>query len=385
MFGLGYGEEPWCKPFCCAIGLSSTLSITMVITGAWYLSWSWEEVREGEVEAYQAQIDRWNSERPMFQALQVSVRTNRSVAVLSTNSDPETFHDEENAADLPMYKPLKHWQLGVPFGFMPWLNLSFDDATEEPLLGPAISHVEITLRDPNGKQSIVHVGDFQMARVATQPPHTLHEQSGECVRHGGTYIRGHCWNIERATHICFTVRRISDSDWELHNFNSNRLSGCAAYNGGRWDSIGYSKAPLRDLDGKWEQQVRLEVRSSEDPYLAALNLTQGTLDFGMTAEDEQIWGQLLLTIGCVLAVPPSIALCVYWHCSSNSKGKGKSRYRDFMDDDMEATEYGRRRYISRRPKTRGELAVDVEASAEAELDRRTMHGPARTEQTDAQL
>merc|ERR1711879_313300 len=54
----------------------------------------------------------------------------------------------------------------------------------------------------------------------------------------------------------------------------------------------------------------MEVRSRSDPFLRGLELTGGRLDFGMSANEQREWGRLMLIFGCVLALPPVVALCL---------------------------------------------------------------------------
>jgi len=121
-------------------------------------------------------------------------------------------------------------------------------------------------------------------------------------------------------HLCLQVSKDDSGRWTLFNRASaalsNRSYGCF-WRHGVFQETDYEVVPMGSggLDSATLDMVNfndfsVEVRSSADPWFAAQQATSGTLNFGMSKEEEELLGFILLLMGTVFGVQPCIACCL---------------------------------------------------------------------------
>jgi hypothetical protein len=89
--------------------------------------------------------------------------------------------------------------------------------------------------------------------------------------------------------ICQALER--GAGWQ----NTKEAKGGCSYQSGGFTYYGYKTTP--------SAVVSAVVRSAADPYLKALSLTKGTLNFGATQGQKASTGVWCLVIGCIFMIP----------------------------------------------------------------------------------
>jgi len=159
--------------------------------------------------------------------------------------------------------------------------------------------------------SVVSTEAFPLVRAfARHEPGGVHKH---CGQRRGLNIAGECWVFETLSQLCVQVERGADNRWQLAQRVEGRNTsyGCD-FAGGAWLVPTYRYLPVeRPVSGleQWPtgtidyKDLVLEVRSRSDPYLRALELTHGTLSFGMSAEDEDLLGIVLIILSIGFSCP----------------------------------------------------------------------------------
>ncbi|CAE8696122.1 unnamed protein product, partial [Polarella glacialis] len=83
-----------------------------------------------------------------------------------------------------------------------------------------------------------------------------------------------------------------------------------------WSPATYTTVPPEEIIGRAVSTagVIVELRSNLDPYLVAMETTDGSLNFGTPAYEEGVYGIVLLVIGLVLCFVPQGAFCRWALC-----------------------------------------------------------------------
>jgi len=153
------------------------------------------------------------------------------------------------------------------------------------------------------------------------------------ARHGLQAQNELCWVHWRLTGLCVQISSSPNGTWHLQPRDEKRVTsyGCT-YANGAWLAPEYSLVPsVHHESATWEelssssatfQDFGAEVRSSDDPYLLALELTDGKLVFGWTEAEEDLLGIVLIIMALVIAFQP--AMRCYQSCRKHRQ-MGKAR------------------------------------------------------------
>lgn len=346
------------------------MSLGLICGGIWYLVAALSGAREQEEVLYSQAVERWSRARQDFAHLSIAASTRYQSVDLHADSTPDALHDTQSAVPLPGYTALTYRVTKVPQGFLP--EADFDntqprkvpvnrhDMAPTPSLfpkqrwGPVVS-VMLTIQDQAGMEDplLLSTGDFPVTRVLIKHAPTPAPEI-KCRRElGGVLKEGMCWVHWQLAGICVQVQRPRAFDQDLDGASwrlaprlqeLNESYGCD-YSEGRWVVPRYEKVPPAQTKGLARfDNLTVEVRSADDPYLRALELTGGTLDFGTPSADNRIMGLVMLCLGAVVACPPCCTLCGARRSWTNFLTSGDeeeqeardfSTYSSFEFDDME--------------------------------------------------
>lgn len=311
------------------------VSAGLISCGLWYLASSAEGAREQLEEEYQKSIQKWTVEsRREFRHLDITVSTRYHSVPLQKDTTTDLLHDSENGVALPQYEALSYHVRGVPREFLPAADFSSlqehhvdsrnhgDDSLRpswskgkhsigQQEWGPVVSFA-MKLEDDSFGSSHLETGSYPLLRaIAKHAPTPAPEL--KCQRElQGRFLHGLCWVYSRLVGICVQVRKDPISNkWHLSRAVPalNESYGCD-YSLGGWTAFHYERVPASQAAGFVSfENLSIQVRSAEDPFLQAMNLTSGVLDFGMTAQDDRAVGFVVLILGLLVACPPCFRLC----------------------------------------------------------------------------
>eukprot|EP00931_Biecheleriopsis_adriatica_P076721 TRINITY_DN50402_c0_g1_i1.p1 TRINITY_DN50402_c0_g1~~TRINITY_DN50402_c0_g1_i1.p1 ORF type:complete len:362 (-),score=60.75 TRINITY_DN50402_c0_g1_i1:68-1126(-) len=297
----------------CLLGLGAFIVSTVcLVLGGFYLAWSVQRLREHQVERYQAALVKWREVRKSFSNLQMTVLVDNVSVTLSGNSSKDAFHDEQNLEPLPEYEALKYDGV-VPSGVLTAGVLPQpENDTQKLVVGKRVD-ARLSM-----DSSSMQLGTYHLSQVKA------HYESpgmyGRCREKHGEQVHTDCWVYSRITKLCVQIGE-DGGEWQLRRRNGS--FGCTMTRHGahlvadQWQAATYTTVSLDELRGRTVPigEIRLEVRSEHDPYLTAMELTHGTLNFGTPALDERVTGIVLIVIGVVLCCLPQGALCRYLLCA----------------------------------------------------------------------
>mmetsp|Transcript_90875 Transcript_90875/g.282701 ORF Transcript_90875/g.282701 Transcript_90875/m.282701 type:complete len:394 (-) Transcript_90875:76-1257(-) len=307
-------------------------SLGCLIGGVVYLGLATEEQREHLTADYERAVREWPEALRDFEGLEPLARLRGTSVTLAANSTPDTLHDAEGP--LPAYEALRY-RTGLPREALPGVELG--DMELRPRRSP-VEHqwaegpaVSVTL---NISGSLLTTEALPLVRAESHAePGGLHNH---CGQRRGVTIGGACWAFSRLARLCVQVERANQSSWQLaaRAQGRNASYGCD-FAGGKWLVPVYRRLDIdRGRQQEHEQwpsgavdfdDVVLEVRSRFDPYLTALELTHGTLRFGMSAEEEDLLGVVLIVMGVAFSCPLWCALGRRWRRNRRSSKPGRRR------------------------------------------------------------
>jgi len=312
---------------------------------------------ENAVEAYEQAVEKWSSHRRPFDSIaSIELRvssdgfSSSSDAVLSRATSNDPFFGSEEDPDLPHYKATyfsagpadanaSSGSGGMPDDFLP--STSFTELGV--VLGDGMTRwgevANFSLHLQGGEEILLEPVPLVRA-VAHWEPEGLYDH---CSDEGGVHEKGgKCWFYQRLSNICVQVAKSSSGSWELapRQAGNSGSYGCKLTDGA-WEAATYKTLPpegfkphkaLFEID--WEalenrsvsfDDFRAEVRSSYDPYFAAMELTGGSMTFGWTSAEEDILGIVLIVLGAVLGFHPCFLLCRAWRREGRgARGAGRT-------------------------------------------------------------
>jgi len=326
------GSSSSTEPTAPALLTMVVVSTGLICAGIWYLASSALGAREQLEQEYLQSVERWTSQsREEFRKLAITAGTRYHQVSLKTDTTVDQLHDDENAAAVPLphYESLSYLVRGVPRDFLPdadfaSLHEHVDDAEHsnsgpssklhrigKQEWGPAVSF-SLKLEDESFGISHLETGIYPLLRsIARHAPTPAPEL--KCQRElQGRFDHGLCWVYSKLVGICVQVRKNPSSHrWQFAEGvpGLNESYGCD-YSHGGWVASRYERVHAKHATGFVSfENFTIQVRSAEDPYLQALNLTSGVLDFGMSAQDDRTIGLVMLILGVVVACPPCFQLC----------------------------------------------------------------------------
>jgi len=302
--------------------LTSVVSLACFIAGIVLLEMSSEEQHEQKSIQLLKAIDDWNGHRQEFDQIKASGSFSRGAVV--SNFTSTTLGDRVkliNGEDIPEYQELAY-KLKMGPGVLPELrfgDVEWQDSADQEYSG-LVGRLSLLVDGTN-----LTTEEFALLRATSR-----REQQGpynNCKRRKGTYENGQCWTYYRISRICLQIAR-EGSKWRLapRSLAKPNSYGCELHDG-NWSFTYYRDFDLVPIDPSGQQigfsDVEVIVRSVYDPFLTALEVTDGTLDFGMMAEEERWLAFVLMIMALLLAIPPVCALGNWW---LNKRAKERDRY-----------------------------------------------------------
>lgn len=303
-----------------------------------------EEVYEKKAAEFGQAVEAWHSHRFRFKNLVVTGSFGKGGYTgggTATTFTPSSFDDSSlilNGEDLPKWDSLSYRISDPPSGFLP--TVKFQNIEWQETGGLRKEHGGVFMPfnlQVSGRTLITEA--IPLVRATAQPMGKgLYNQ---CRLKKGTFLNGKCWVYSRLSRICLQIAN-EGSQWDFayRMPQQNASYGCV-YDGRNWTSTVYKDLDLVPTDPTNEAaehglnnavmqavvftDLEIVVRSVHDPYLKALEITEGTLDFGMTSDEERWLGIVLLVMSVMLAVPPACAL--FFHCRKRSKHRMAQRPR----------------------------------------------------------
>jgi len=302
-----------------------------MVGGIWYLELASKEEFEHKAIVYRKAVEAWPAARAEFEGLDVRARVLNESLVLPKNLTADRLHDAESENLLPSYRPLAYRASGVPQGFLPVAEIDAMEPATRRQANPQAGQLPSSTGSEYWAKAVAFELDLAGSRLSTEVLPLVralvhHEPEGlynHCKQKNGVRIgNGECRVYSYLARVCAQVERGSHGEWRLAPRVSGRNNsyGCGEYADGDWAVPVYK--PLRAshlpedvlmLSGSVNlKHLVVEVRSRADPFLTALEVTRGSLDFGLTAEEERTLGLVLIIFGLVLCLPPGCAFFANW-------------------------------------------------------------------------
>lgn len=320
---MGLQNESSDAPSACTSLCLGVVATGLLATACLMFSVSFADDRESAVNQYADAIANWTYHRDQLNrsSFSFSEPSRDQWVTLDKDASADIFHDEEQGKGLPSYEPLRFSVDKVGNGVLPSLNLSQAEGQQvafqlqathngQPATTLALESV------PLWTKSVVH--------AATPAP----QQKCPGQQHG-IYVAPNCVVFRRITAVCVQVELV-DGQWQLHREKASQADsyGCDLTAGQYWKAVDYEVMQAQSYTrehGKLvfhfsdsvlsTKDVRVTVRSSQDPYIHAQKATGGSLNFGISSKDALITAVVLLVVGLLLGVQPSVALL---ECYRNS-------------------------------------------------------------------
>lgn len=346
------GRDTGTEPSAPALVTMGAISIGLVCGGIWYLLSSAEGSRELKEAEYSQSVHRWEHTRRDFVGLKITASTAYHSVVLKADTSPDQLHDSENSVQLPNYEPLTYLVKGVPSGFVPETDFgsltavqksdsTFRGAPHAGTLGqewgPSI-FLALKFEDSSGfGGGILETQAYPILRALIRHAPTPAPEL-KCQRElQGRYKAGKCWVYSKLVGICVQVHKDPTSKrWSFRPSapGQNGTYGCD-FKFGEWVAPRYERVPGPKAHGLVGfDNLTIQVRSSDDPYLLAVNLTDGQLDFGMTSQDDRAVGLVMLALGLIIACPPCFTMYKSYRRDSSSARELNYRTQDDDGDEM---------------------------------------------------
>jgi hypothetical protein len=185
--------------------------------------------------------------------------------------------------------------------------------------------LRLSFRTANGSY-----GNLSMPRLPLAYDRIVHPRTpapeNRCRREHSGYWREHrCHVATKLTHVCALVQMGEDGAWSLRSRAGAELRpdsasaleatfGCHPQSGWRpatyaadscWGPTPHSSCGPEDE----EHRVEVVIRSAADPYVAAEELTDSSLDFGLSPHSKRVYGVTILALGAFFLMPPGIVVC----------------------------------------------------------------------------
>jgi len=277
-----------------------------------FFKWTLQRTRETRSLLYEAAVAAWPPARLKFSGLAPTARMDNLSVELTANATKDSFHDEQNGILLPTYEALRYSGV-VPVPVLPGdVQLPLPNSPVRYVDGPVAFKVELDIDD-----SRLQLGSYPLVKVVRH-----YESPGmydNCATKKGVELSyGLCWVYSRLSKVCVQVARLPENNrsWGLapRVVGRNDTFGCDFK--GNWSPATYTTVPPEEIIGRAVSTagVIVELRSNLDPYLVAMETTDGSLNFGTPAYEEGVYGIVLLVIGLVLCFVPQGAFCRWALC-----------------------------------------------------------------------
>lgn len=329
--------------------VAGCLGSFLAVIGLGVLLWSFNDERDELIHEYHNVVDDWTSTwRPYFAGVTMNVTTvfsadpklgSAQTILPSVDAEPSFKRDSENGIGLPSYSPLK-FSASLASGIPPSRNFS-EEWSPLPSLDTA-PRITVSFRAAaeNGLVS-EFAATFPLLFDDTVPSVTPAPEMKCSGQQQGTWHNGRCHVAKRLASLCWQIERNStgkiamrpkDPSVRVRSAVPSYFTGCYYHNS--WHPAVYVS------DSCWgrtstrcrlnmENDIKLMLRSTEDPFIYAQTLTQGTLDFGMAAETWRVLGIVILLSSSVIV------------CFLIARYYGHKHGRKHSDEDTRSLRYAR--------------------------------------------
>jgi len=306
------------------------ISFACLVGGIFLFQLASEETHEKKKADFDEAVDNWPPYRAGFSNLNISAAfINGAFRSGSSALAPSSFNDAvefKNGEDLLPYEPLSYRLPQRPRDFMPVVK--FQDIEWEETGGKKLEHGGVAMR-LNVTVDGIHLLTEAIPLVRARAHRQQKGLYNQCRLRKGAFMNGKCWVYAKLTSICLQIVR-NGSRWQFApRVPGDSLSyGCAKKHDSNWTVGVYKELELvpNDPSGEAAEQgirtavvqtitfddFKVVVREVHDPFLKALEVTDGNLDFGMTSEEERWLAMVLLIMAVLLAMPPVCGICLWW-------------------------------------------------------------------------
>ncbi|KAJ1485128.1 hypothetical protein T484DRAFT_1893051, partial [Baffinella frigidus] len=285
----------------------ASIGTCIAFYGMWILRGSYGDPRSLLVLTFNANVANWTEAREALNTSSFAFSVNSSqpspIPKVDTAEQKGDSRLEMAQSDVAKFTPLRfeddHLVTAVKEPEVP----ARSELSRKPLPSvPAAVSMVLHAVGPTGARSEVSFGDVKLFEWST----TGANQKMCRVQVKGVWHGGSCFTLRALQGVCVRVRLDhSGADgprWVASNKDGNaRRSGCDQAD----EALLYvrslqrkKRADVPDLD-----RIRVTVRHTEDPWLAAAALTKKTFNFGPTPRQAAMEGYIWVVVGSVLCLP----------------------------------------------------------------------------------
>jgi len=310
--------------------LSLLAAIGCLGFGTVILTRALENTRDTKVSLYNNAVQKWSISTQLA-PLEVFLSLGNSTFKLNPSTSPDELHDPITE-DLQNYNPLKLTYAGPLFPQVKW------DQEQGQLLQTLKIHI---LAANNETESEIEVKDLIFYDTVwferTNPKTCLYQRKG----YWNSRL-ARCEKYQQTKKICFAILFDAQSQrWKLAQNDHNGRIGCFGTGENRraedfvWipgvsQGFGSGGPPAGILDFSG---LTTMIRYSDDPFLVASKLSEGTLTFGPTKTDDLVRAATFFGLSVVLSLP-SIGLCIL-SCQEREEEYERGSGKVFGDADMQ--------------------------------------------------
>mmetsp|Transcript_67310 Transcript_67310/g.217319 ORF Transcript_67310/g.217319 Transcript_67310/m.217319 type:complete len:397 (-) Transcript_67310:166-1356(-) len=330
-------EKPPCSGPNVAAAMASCACVLLASVGLVMLVNSFTDTRGALVSDYDAHVTQWvDAARASFAAVEVNatvrwVTGHRVLQRMEASEDDEPqFHDAEHGKGLLPYVPLTFASSFDFESYYPGTEDGTETTSWEPLPDreTATSVIfQFTLRSSNGTLSTFATPSLplvydEVVRSKTPAP------DNKCrMQQNGVWRDRRCHVVKRLTQLCLQVQLDEGGAWMPNHRDTpdppsgpSRSStpetyGCDPMHA--WNPATYTLDPCwgRRVSDRCPREARTKhvvhviMRSAWDPFISAEELTDDTLNFGLSPSSQRVNGITMLAVGCCLGLVPVIRIC----------------------------------------------------------------------------
>jgi hypothetical protein len=352
-----YYDDDHDGPNMCWLTIFGIVGVILIGTGAWYGWDSYEDPRIVAIQPYNTVVDLWNTrDRAKFagtvfewrlispQKDMVTIKGDctdeagtipagctkthqeaqyKDVDAAAAAAVPwvamqqaviaEPLSSDQNMKGINSYEPLRYVGKAVLPESLPGQLTNLDDGHGVHWTGHMYK-LQLRARK-DGKETIF---DIEPIEPMKETPVAANVKM--CRLHHGNNFHDHrCWDRVVISQVCMRLNYTSDG-WQKPK---DMPLGCAgtselAFSRSCPGSASIGRGQVGDNPGCNFSNVDFTVRSLDDPHIAAMSMTKGTLNFGYTPHENFITGVVLLSIGLILLCPVA-PVCWYWLMQKRSR------------------------------------------------------------------
>jgi hypothetical protein len=306
--------------------------VALIITGLVMLTASFSDRRATLVSEYDATVEGWISrERHAFEAAEIRLSAVGGAEVAggawrrmeASDAQEAPLRDSEQGEGLLDYEPLR-FQASLLFESY-YTNTSRETLELLPDEAEArMVTLQFSFRTANGSFGNLSMPQLPLAYDKIVHPRTPAPEN-RCRREHNGYWREHrCHVATKLTRVCALVQMGEDGSWSLRSRAGTEIAdsasamkatfGCHPQTGWRpatysadacWGPTPRSSCSAEDE----EHHVEVVIRSAADPHVAAEELTDSSLDFGLSPHSKRVYGVTILALGAFFLMPPGIVVC----------------------------------------------------------------------------